>query len=100
MKSRIFIPVICLSLGFIGCTESGKRPHRGASSEVINGDTINRTDDNGMKQRHWIYYKMYPKFAPVEEGEYVNNQKQGAWKLYDSSGKVNRIVNFNHDIAR
>ena len=65
------------------------------SAEVIDGDTVNRTFTNGIKEGRWIVYEMKSlkntsDSVPVniitrikkEEGYYLHNKKVGWWKNY------------------
>lgn len=53
---------------------------------------INQTDGNNFKTGHWIYYGKdrpemnYCSDCKVEEGEYVNDRKEGVWIKYYSNG--------------
>ena len=65
-----------------------------------NGDTINKVEENNLKQGHWIYFgKMMdlPEFKPdqkVEEGEYRNSRKEGIWEKYFPNGKTRSEISF------
>ncbi len=67
---------------------------------LLNGDTINRIDANNLRQGHWkMYGKMldeqrYKPDQVIEEGEFINNKKQGIWTKYFPSGKVHTIINY------
>jgi antitoxin component YwqK of YwqJK toxin-antitoxin module len=106
MKSNRCIAILLFLLLAVSCTKNAredegkyKRPDGWSSCEVIKGDTVNRTDINGLKQGRWIAFQMSGKMIPVEEGLYVNNEKDGMWKYYDSSGKLIRLVKFKNDRA-
>ena len=47
-------------------------------------DTINKVDENNLKQAYWIYY--YSGDAIKEEGRYTDNKKEGIWKAFYASG--------------
>lgn len=55
-------------------------------------DTLNRRDELGRKQGHWIYYgKDRPESGvlpegKVEEGNYVDDRKEGIWIKYNTDG--------------
>ncbi|MCC7332329.1 MAG: toxin-antitoxin system YwqK family antitoxin [Flavobacteriales bacterium] len=66
-----------------------------AQSYVINnGDTINRIDENNLKQGFWRIFgsmKKLPEYQPdqvVEEGNYESSRKQGLWKSFFPNGKT------------
>jgi len=46
-------------------------------------DTLNQVDKNGLKQGYWIIYgrdkpdKGYPEDGKIEEGNYIDNRKNG-----------------------
>ncbi|MFH2095268.1 MAG: toxin-antitoxin system YwqK family antitoxin [Bacteroidota bacterium] len=56
-------------------------------------DTINRTDENSMKQGHWIIMDESNSFK-VEEGRYQDNKKVGIWKGYYENGKIKHELTF------
>ena len=78
-----------------------------------NGDTINKTLENGIKVGHWISFDwIIPKGkepnaaavrvvrAKLEEGFYKNNKKEGFWKFYDKdNGTFKDSVEYKNDIA-
>ena len=75
----------------------------GQSYELHNGDTINVKDVNGRKQGYWIVtgkMKKMPGYGPeqiVEEGEYADNRKQGAWKKYFPSGQIKNEITYRNN---
>ena len=60
-------------------------------------DTLNQTDDEGLKQGYWIITgKMYPEkkycdTCKIEEGTYLNDRKHGVWRKYHIDGKTIRM---------
>lgn len=78
------------------------KDRRPMTFEVISGDTVNRMDSWARKQGHWkVFQNPWAERANlIEEGNYVDNRKDGAWKYYDSSGRLIRIVQFTDDVAR
>ncbi|PCJ89891.1 MAG: hypothetical protein COA57_00835 [Flavobacteriales bacterium] len=60
----------------------------GLTDGTASGDSINQIDNNNLKQGHWIYTgemldkAEYKPKQKVEEGLYVDNRKNGNWKLY------------------
>lgn len=68
---------------------------------MTNHDTINKTDVTGKKQGHWIVFNRFSdpgKIRPVEAGDYIDDKKQGSWNFYDSTGQVNRTVEYKDDV--
>ncbi len=73
--------------------------------EISNGDTINYTDANGKQQGHWVIYnrmrkrkKMgYTDDQIIEEGKYVNGERQGIWIGYHNNGVVKYEITFKDD---
>lgn len=53
-----------------------------------NGDTLNRLDNNDMKQGRWKVHVNALRLDPAydEEGMFVNNRKEGVWRRYDMFG--------------
>jgi len=53
-------------------------------------DTVNRIDMNGMKQREWIVRVESLRGEPgyEEEGEFVNNRKEGEWRIFNLMGDL------------
>ena len=70
------------------------------SYEVIDGDTINVVDANGLKQGFWRIFgrmKKLPGYQPdqvVEEGNYKDSKKQGIWKRFFPNGKVKDEIEY------
>lgn len=64
----------------------------------ISQDTLNQTDENGLKQGYWIISsemkpeKGYPKGTRIEEGIYLDDRKNGLWKKYHKDGKTVRLI--------
>jgi len=60
-------------------------------------DTLNQTDDNGKKQGHWIYYGKdrpesgVPLEGKVEEGNYIDDRKEGIWIKYNLDGVTPKL---------
>lgn len=53
-----------------------------------NGDTLNRIDDNNLKQGRWKIHINELRGEPGydEEGNFLNNMKTGVWRIYDLYG--------------
>ncbi len=75
------------------------------SFEMYKGDTINRRDANDMRHGWWRIrnidgkFKGYEEGQLVEEGEYVNNKKNGVWTKYYPNGKKKQELTFVNNIA-
>lgn len=73
------------------------------SQNSKSGDSINRMDENNMKQGHWVITneeKKYPNFRPnqiVEEGKFIDSKKDGKWIFYYPSEKVKEILTYNNN---
>lgn len=75
-----------------------------SAQEVIlfKGDTINRKDVNMMRQGKWVVFgknSTKPDYAPddvVEEGEYLNNRKEGIWLLYYPGNKLKSEITYQN----
>ncbi len=54
----------------------------------------NKKDDKGRRQGYWIIYGIdrpqtgYADSTKVEEGNYIDDRKEGIWKKYNSDGSV------------
>jgi len=85
-------------------------------------DTINRTDFAKNKQGHWEIRKAVActktvqaiytgepgvqtkisndvDWVKLEEGDYVDNKKEGLWKIYYPSGRLKDTVVYKNDVA-
>lgn len=62
---------------------------------------VNATDASGKRQGYWIIKgsmandRNYAPEAVVEEGNYVNNLKEGLWKKYWPNGKLKSEINYS-----
>ena len=58
---------------------------------------INKKDEQGKKQGHWIYFGKdrpgtgFPEEGKVEEGDYKDDRKEGIWIKYHSDGKTPKL---------
>ena len=65
-------------------------------------ESINESDDQNRKQGYWILTnqeKKLPGYKPnqkVEEGEFVNNKKEGKWIFYFNNGKPKQILYYEN----
>jgi antitoxin component YwqK of YwqJK toxin-antitoxin module len=53
-----------------------------------NGDTLNRLDNNNLKQGRWKVHVNALRVDPAydEEGSFIDNKKDGIWRKYDMYG--------------
>ncbi|MFA8435981.1 MAG: toxin-antitoxin system YwqK family antitoxin [Marinifilaceae bacterium] len=61
------------------------------SFEVFNGDTINVVDGNNLKQGRWVELNNAVK---IQEGNYIDNKKQGIWRKYYLNGNIAHKVTY------
>lgn len=63
---------------------------------TANRDTINRVDLKGLKQGEWVVRIESVRGEPgyEEEGIFVNNRKEGTWRLYNLMGDLIGIENY------
>jgi antitoxin component YwqK of YwqJK toxin-antitoxin module len=65
---------------------------------------LNRIDANGQRQGYWIIKgymieaSAYSANATVEEGHYINGNKEGLWKRYYPSGQVRNEITYRGDL--
>lgn len=84
---------IFLLLSFISIAQS-------QSSEVVNGDTLNKIDIAGKKQGKWILRgkhkpgTCYTAEQKIEEGKYADNRKTGPWIEYFCNGNMKNKLTF------
>ncbi len=73
------------------------------SYELYKSDTINYTDVNGLKQKHWIIFnkdKHLPDYSDdqkVEEGKFVDSKKTGIWKEFFPNNNVKSKITFENN---
>ncbi len=62
----------------------------------VKGDTLNKVDNKGMKQGKWVirYDEVRSEPGYEEEGIYVNNRKEGGWRLYSLDGDLAGLENY------
>ncbi len=58
-------------------------------------EQLNRTDENGMKQGHWI--KKYSNGELMYEGYFTNDKPVGEFKRYDENGNLTSLLNYAND---
>ncbi len=63
---------------------------------AMSGDSINRTDHEGLRQGIWNVYheSRYGDDAYFEIGKYTDNKKNGEWKTYSKSGTILKEENY------
>ncbi len=56
----------------------------------VKGDTLNKIDAKSMKQGKWVNKVEELRGEPgyEEEGEYINNRKEGTWRIYSLEGDL------------
>jgi antitoxin component YwqK of YwqJK toxin-antitoxin module len=75
----------------------------GQSFQIYSGDTINKVDENNLKQGKWIYFgnmkndPAYKAEQKVEEGQYADSRKQGMWKKYFPNEKTESEINYENN---
>lgn len=100
MKKFLFI-FSCIFL-FTGFVQS-----QGIKSYNLHfGDTVNVTDNYGLKQGRWVYlgqdkieqwFKEYKPDQLVEEGNYKDGKKTGNWRRFHINGKLQREIKYVND---
>lgn len=90
MRLHIFILLLIWSFAF----DASALPAPGQNTRP---KKINKTDKNGRKQGHWIYYgkdrpeEGFPSDGKFEEGPYVDSRKEGVWIKYHNDGATPRL---------
>lgn len=104
MKLKISIFLILLS------TLCNLRAQKNKTDfELFLGDTINKLDENGNKQGRWINFgrdskglknKLLKHNQIVEDGFFIDNQKNGLWKTYHTNtNKIKSEVIYQKGLA-
>lgn len=62
----------------------------------VKGDTLNRVDLQGRKQGPWVnrFETVRGERGFEEEGEYVDDRKEGAWRKYSLMGDLLAVENY------
>ena len=62
----------------------------------VRHDTLNCTDNNNNKQGKWVMSQpaKYGNPGYSEEGVFVDNKKEGVWRMYSAQGDVLAIENY------
>jgi hypothetical protein len=60
------------------------------------GDTLNCVDQNDKKRGKWLIHAEPLRGNPGydEEGEFVDNRKEGVWRRYNTMGDIVAILNY------
>jgi len=61
---------------------------------LFSQNPVNQTDSKGLKTGYWIHYSSDEK-TKLEEGTYVDDKKDGAWKAYFPDGKIKHEITYN-----
>jgi antitoxin component YwqK of YwqJK toxin-antitoxin module len=88
MKRIVYILLFCS----IGPVASAQR-----YCKVLNGDTINCIDNQGVRQGLWKNLDSRGKYI-LDEGMYVDGRKDGVWYDYYPNGKVKFSVTFRNGV--
>ncbi|MFN2423320.1 MAG: toxin-antitoxin system YwqK family antitoxin [Cryomorphaceae bacterium] len=70
------------------------------------GNAANVIDAAGMRQGYWritgnmVEDRAYKKSQVVEEGEYIDNKRNGVWKKYYPSGKLRSEITYKNNHPR
>lgn len=92
------IAFICLSLFLPVFTIFGQ------TFEIYKGDTVNITDERGLKQGYWYIFnriKKLPNYEDdqvVEEGVFKDNKKVGIWKGYHNNNEIKYEITYKNGI--
>lgn len=82
MKRILLLSFLCLL--HLGCSQKKTQ--------------FNQLDSSNKKQGHWIYFGKdrpdsgYPLENKIEEGDYVNDRKEGTWIKYYADGKTPKLI--------
>jgi hypothetical protein len=62
------------------------------------GDTLDIIDNKGLKQGKWVISvpELRGESGYDEEGEYKDDQKEGVWRLYTTSGDLIGVENYKY----
>lgn len=95
-------------LVFSGFLALAQRPGW-TSFDLYLGDTVNVIENNSIRQGRWVLlgkdkkgkkYKFYKPSQIVEDGNYKDGKKEGLWKTYHQSGKVETEIKYVNDEAK
>ena len=63
----------------------------------ISHENTNRTDETGLKQGYWI---VKDNESVIEEGNYLNDKKNGLWKSYFTNGNLKSEITYEQGVAK
>lgn len=125
MQSFKLLSSVTALLFICSCGDKSKvESQKLTSTYEINGsDTINFTDDRGLKQGRWVIFDSPPqnnsgftKSPPdnqeaqpqksltknwrtsLEDGHYKDSKKQGVWTYFNDDGTVKNTVEYKDDV--
>ena len=81
----VFLSILIFCLSFL-YTEA-------QSFDIYQGDTINLTDRESIKQGKWISFKKGSQIK-LQEGYYLNGQKTGIWSSFYSNNKKKSEITY------
>lgn len=99
---KLFSPLVVL---FILMT-ANPLPSLYGKTDTLKGNTINNIDDQGMRQGYWrltgglLNEPDYRKDQVVEEGNYLDNKRNGIWKKYYPSGTLRSEITYENNHPR
>jgi antitoxin component YwqK of YwqJK toxin-antitoxin module len=107
MKAILYIFIV---ISLLSCSNNSdykreRDPKALQSWEVRGKDTINRTDFAKNKQGRWEISKAVTNesnqttWILLEEGNYVDNKKEGLWKTYHPDGKLKDSLVYKNDVV-
>ncbi|MCQ2973660.1 MAG: hypothetical protein MJ211_02475 [Bacteroidales bacterium] len=64
------------------------------TQEIIDGQVVNKTDENHLKQGLWILFYDSDKKQISSKGNYVDNRKQGVWTEYYRNGNMKSSITY------
>ncbi|MBU0489210.1 MAG: toxin-antitoxin system YwqK family antitoxin [Bacteroidetes bacterium] len=83
---------VALWMGFLFILSFSPVLLHAQNPEIINGDTLNYTDNNGLKQGKWREVMG----NVVLTGDYTNGERDGIWVTYHSNDMINKIENWKN----
>jgi hypothetical protein len=85
--------LICFVLLFSSIHVLGQSP---SFMIGVKGDTLNMTDNKGLKQGKWVIHVDELRGEPgfEEEGIYKNNRREGPWRRYNLNGDLTGLENY------
>ena len=65
--------------------------------KIYEGDTINKTDINKLKQGNWIYFNDEYKGNISQKGNYIDNKKDDLWVVYYQNGNIKSQIYYKNN---